>query len=193
MFVLTAAVIVRSFFATDMIDHYTPGMTNGSVLQRRHVRVLFGRGIALVLYEHETDREDDPKQFEKYRKSYEQIRPWHYHAFPPVRPTSRPHQWLGCVYYEESNPIRAGWSAPTLRLVRVALWFPLILSALLPAGRIVLWRRRRRRIAARICPACGYDLRATPDRCPECGAVPAASRGDDSLSKSTADEPVHGV
>lgn len=45
--------------------------------------------------------------------------------------------------------------------------------ALLPAFAIRRRLRQRKRRIANRCANCGYDLRASPARCPECGSVPA--------------------
>jgi hypothetical protein len=55
-------------------------------------------------------------------------------------------------------------------------WMIAVILGATPASWLWGFRRVRRRIRAGLCPTCGYDLRATPERCPECGAVPTAVR-----------------
>ncbi|HSI35351.1 MAG TPA: hypothetical protein VK986_17355 [Tepidisphaeraceae bacterium] len=52
-------------------------------------------------------------------------------------------------------------------------WLLAAVFAILPAGRAIAWRRRRNSRAPGHCRHCGYDLRATPERCPECGHMPS--------------------
>jgi hypothetical protein len=57
----------------------------------------------------------------------------------------------------------------TLYAIAAPHWFLAMLFAILPALylRAIVRSRRRNRIG--LCRVCGYDLRATPERCPECG------------------------
>jgi hypothetical protein len=58
------------------------------------------------------------------------------------------------------------------RWLIVPAWMPLIplLAGLAYLERKRYWERRRNaRAEASLCERCGYDLRATPERCPECG------------------------
>lgn len=63
---------------------------------------------------------------------------------------------------------------PRLWALSIPLWLPLALDSVIPAAAI--WRYRRRDVSRPgCCPACGYDMRANPARCSECGHEPAVA------------------
>ena len=96
---------------------------------------------------------------------------------PGVPPTGKAGKW-------NSPHITAHWiagfqyghqwdSRRTTYLFTVPIWF-LLLFIILPFW--IRHRRIQRRWQNGLCPKCGYDMRATRERCPECGAaaIPAS-------------------
>ena len=102
-------------------------------------------------------------------------------AYPVTMPTDD--EWAETM--DEVGHARVGWTragfgvalgvtdAPSQLEVFVPTWLAVaVLLAPLPlltVGRL----RRGRRVAVGLCASCGYDLRATPGRCPECGNLEA--------------------
>ena len=53
----------------------------------------------------------------------------------------------------------------------ISLWMPAVLCAILPCYNLLPFHRRRKRKKLGLCVKCGYDLRGSEDRCPECGTA----------------------
>lgn len=73
----------------------------------------------------------------------------------------------GFALYSKTNAVTGFLHAQFI----APFWSIAALTAVVPLGWFMLWRWSRIRNRLGLCPVCWYDLRATPNRCPECGAV----------------------
>ncbi len=98
---------------------------------------------------------------------------WRHEAWPYPAGWSRwsplgPRWWdrLGFGHY-------VGWTERQRVHSLVFPYYFVVLVTGVLAGQFLVQRlRAQRRPCTGRCHHCGYDLRATPERCPECGAVP---------------------
>jgi hypothetical protein len=97
-------------------------------------------------------------------------------------PEQLPHHFAGFGYESSSSP-PSELFVYGFRSLCVPAWSQSLSLAIIPAWWIIRQRRTRRRLRQGCCLHCGYDLRATPERCPECGrsgpAVPATMASAD--------------
>jgi hypothetical protein len=72
------------------------------------------------------------------------------------------HNWLGFGFgpgFADAGPII------------VPYWSVALFTCALPPWLFLSGRKSRQRQTLGLCPSCGYDLRASKERCPECGTV----------------------
>lgn len=183
LFLLVVAAWVRSYFASDWVRvmHATEGSEYDVIVDghavghrdsfERELAIQHGRGRLGVSLEQRINLSTDAAPGFNWQ---------------PLGPTAIDISGLSGIaevffdrfgfgvikMRERGDP---GTSSVTVGVL-VPLWFAALLTGALPT----LWLQRRRRasIVARrrragLCTGCGYDLRESPQRCPECGAAPA--------------------
>jgi len=100
---------------------------------------------------------------------------WGYGAKDRKGLASSPTLWkhLGFHLQTDRSMSLPGRSDEVWRTVVVPDWFIMLVAIPGPLMALRRWRLRVRGRKEGRCLVCGYDLRASPDRCPECGSIPA--------------------
>jgi len=176
---LVAAVMwVRGFFVTDVWASHLFTPSAGSMESHTIVAAggwLISMRSTVILPPGTTPQYQHPMDSS-----------WVHESGPPgAWPGIPPRTNLSLIFWRDDSPAIAPSTARSFQVIATrtfqvtvyktagARLLPLmVLSSILPA--LWLWRLIRARRRARMvghCPACGYDLRASPERCPECGAI----------------------
>jgi hypothetical protein len=88
-------------------------------------------------------------------------------------------QLLGFRYVSTNHwlplaQLQMGYPTAISKAFFIPHWAMLAIFAIMPGIALLQFARSRNRHKIGHCRKCGYDLRATPEKCPECGATSAA-------------------
>ncbi|HEY7118320.1 MAG TPA: hypothetical protein VH475_17155 [Tepidisphaeraceae bacterium] len=168
MCVATVSLWVRSYRIVDVVHRYGYEDTGRPSKYRRWLLVnhtiATRRGAVQLLI--------GPKRF-----AIEGMPP-DYYSYPATIDTFDPPDWtffgFAAAHSPPGTPPREQWDQYRFPMYA----FTLLFTVLPVAWSVRRYRRRmaRSRIERGRCWTCGYDLRATPDRCPECGQIPASAK-----------------
>lgn len=165
---------VRSYWVRDeliwqsgWIRTYSP-----EVLRYRMIILSSDHGELRCYRVEKSDNTPAPYPVEK---SSDQDVGWHYASTQPSTSARAKSLWNRLGFGFRSNGT-SEWGFISERwLLWIPHWFVCFLTMLV-VGPLLFLRHKQGRIAARraanLCNVCGYDLRASADRCPECGTMP---------------------
>jgi hypothetical protein len=85
--------------------------------------------------------------------------------------------WNRWGFSYRDDPWSMGPDADGYNARLLAPFWSILAPTLLLPGLWLYFRLMSKQPNPGCCQKCGYDLRATPDRCPECGAIPPAPKG----------------
>jgi hypothetical protein len=184
MFIAASGSWVRARYACDTVSYLWVSRMDAEIEDRR-VGAMGVRGSLVLIWMHRIYRPDDAADAAVVRRElpsemgfdHERLLPQHWPARGVLGAAG-----FGWISQDPAqrrgrDRVRVGNTAvifePYTRMILVPWWFLLLLFSIAPCR--ALWRRRTRRTKYG-CATCGYDLRATPERCPECGTATAVPR-----------------
>lgn len=162
--VAVCALWVRSYWVGDYLQVWLPWVPAGGQPQKLELFGDTGEGVGKVVFQTWTD--SDWAALKAVSNG-----PWAWRiAHQTVTPT-RGDAPLGrgtASFWDRRG--FATYGGRSYRIIYFPLWLPASLVALPLLFVLIIVRHRRRvRRSSGLCSGCGYDLRATPDRCPKCG------------------------
>ena len=186
LFLLCSAASLVLCITTCVLWVWSYLVESNVVLAERRPRSIFGRGD---LSEHRWEVASSAGRLHERRMHVHRYwtgntaaQPgwWPRQKLAPTRNTVLNRLGFGQDYHWRMETPYPGAMVTGWRDVWVPHWAVATATAALPLYFVISVARRSRSRKRGLCPSCGYDLRASGDVCPECGAATPARSGDQS-------------